>query len=183
MFLFQIRSLIDLCRELNIDFEFPEFLVQDASRAEYNAALRVFGENSTVLMCWYHVMANIRKVETRKLIPVHLYESVQADIRFLHFSLEHEYNANLKTVLAKWALHKSLDDFVRYFTNQWLSEPFNNWQIFHTPPGFASTANPIESFNNLLKKVFTQRQVLSIDDFFDLMIKSVIPWCSRNSIP
>jgi hypothetical protein len=71
-----LSELIELCKRLDIHFEKPEYLVIDASDAEHNAAKNVFGENCTVLMCWYHLMASIRKPDNRKLIPAEFYDEV-----------------------------------------------------------------------------------------------------------
>lgn len=71
------RSLIELCARLEISFVYPEFLIIDASDAEYNAAKSVFGDDCDILMCWFHVMKNIKKPETRRLITVERYEEVR----------------------------------------------------------------------------------------------------------
>ena len=46
----------------------------------------------------------------------------------------------------------ALNLFKEYFIKQWLEAPFNNWQIFNTPPGFATTQNPEESLISKLNK-------------------------------
>ena len=35
--------------------------MQDASKAESEASRRVFGPDITILMCWYHLMYNVKK--------------------------------------------------------------------------------------------------------------------------
>ncbi len=60
-------------------------------------------------------------------------------------------------ILAKWRRHRDLKKFVDYFNEQWLVGHFVNWKIFNTPPGNASTNGPIESYNNKIKRFFTNR--------------------------
>jgi hypothetical protein len=52
--------------------------------------------------------------------------------------------------------------FHKYFKKQWVESTFCNWQIFKTPPGYATTNNPIESYNNKIKTLFTNRLKLNI---------------------
>ena len=57
-------------------FDVPEFLLIDACMAEINAASTVFGPDCTILMCWFHVMANIKKPENKRMIPSERYDEV-----------------------------------------------------------------------------------------------------------
>lgn len=41
-----------------------------------------------------------------------------------------------------------------YFLKQWIESVFYLWRSFDKPAGFAGTNNPIESFNNKIKKNF-----------------------------
>ena len=50
-----------LCLSLNIPFVVPLFIVQDGSAAEGNAAMSVFGPTTKILMCWYHLVYNVKK--------------------------------------------------------------------------------------------------------------------------
>ncbi len=42
-----------------------------------------------------------------------------------------------------------------YFITQWLTPPFDKWQLFRRPPGFATIAIN-ESFNKQFKESFTK---------------------------
>ncbi len=68
----------ELAAELDIEFE-PQFIMQDAC----NAALNVF-PNVKVLMCYYHVKAQILK--HRDLIAKHKYDELMKDMTDLHYS-------------------------------------------------------------------------------------------------
>jgi hypothetical protein len=61
----------------------------------------------------------------------------------------------------KWKSWK-LKKFTSYFLKQWVLSPFKNWQLYSTPIGYATTNNPIEQYNAIIKKFFTQRMKLNI---------------------
>ena len=93
-----ISALQALCKQLCIQFE-PKFIVQDASLAEYNAVVSCFPTCMT-LMCWFHVLLNVRKSDKRKSIPTALYDSVLKDIRYLHYSLSSEFESRKVSILS-----------------------------------------------------------------------------------
>ena len=75
-------------------------------------------------------------------------------ISYLHYSVSlAEFNERKNAVLYKWRC-EGLAAFVDYFTAQWLTVPFCNWQLFNTPPGYP-TCNICESFNAEVKKTYT----------------------------
>jgi len=51
------KGLIALAELLDLDLD-PEYIMQDACDASYNAA-RQFFPNATILMCWFHVQQNV----------------------------------------------------------------------------------------------------------------------------
>ena len=51
------KGLIDLSKKFYIAFN-PEYIMQDAWDASYKSAIKNF-EDVNILMCWYHVMANV----------------------------------------------------------------------------------------------------------------------------
>jgi hypothetical protein len=85
-----------------------------------------------------------------------------------------------KEVLSKWVAIPGMERFVEYFSKQWLTGKFTNWQIWHTPPGFASTDNPCESFNGKLKELFTLREKLSVVGFLKIALDQLVPFYSMN---
>ena len=63
---------------------------------------------------------------------------------------------------------------------QWFEGKFSNWQVFASPPGFASTNNPLESFNKIIKLHFTQFDSKVILAFISIVINHLIPYYSLN---
>ena len=88
-FIYFYKNIIKLWKEINIDF-YPEYIMQDACDASLNAARLCF-KNSTVLMCYFHVMQNIKKHQN--LISSDLYDDLLVDLRNIHYLRnENEYN-------------------------------------------------------------------------------------------
>jgi len=145
------KSIKELAAELDIEFE-PQFIMQDACQASYNAALNVF-PNVKVLMCYYHVKAQILK--HRDLIAKHKYDELMKDMTDLHYSENVVEFITKKTIFKiKFAGTKMLD----YIQKQWFEGVFNKWQVFCNPPGYANTNSPIDqSFNATFKRDFTKR--------------------------
>eukprot|EP00644_Phytophthora_capsici_P017319 jgi/Phyca11/125249/e_gw1.57.65.1 len=124
------------------------YAMGDADDAQYNAVQRVLGidNNLTILMCFYHVAAKV--YEKTKGLPPALCTAVARGLNDLHYATtEAEFVITQARVLDDWSLHPELASFKTYFARVWLSSRFCRWQIFHTPPAFATTNNPVESFN------------------------------------
>ena len=71
-------------------------------------------------MCWFHIMQAVKKPDIKRLIPTSNYEDVLNDIRYLHFSLELEFDTRKREILNKWKANTSLNQFCTYFKEQWL---------------------------------------------------------------
>ena len=57
------------------------------------------------------------------------------------------YKIKSEVIFEKW--RKEQPSFHKYFIKQWVNSSFNNWQLFHTPPGFSQSNSPIESYNKV----------------------------------
>ena len=165
-----------ICSKLDLPFTVPDYIVQDASAAESKAAREVFGKGLKILMCWYHLLYNVRKHESLKPVSQVLKDMVLTDLTRLHYCLEYEYEIYKKIVLEKWRSHPELKEFVTYVIPQWFEGTFVNWQIFKSPPGFATTNNPMESFNKIIKAQFTNYEEQPLLQFIHILIQHVIPF-------
>ena len=141
---------MQICESLNIIFIIPTYILQDASYAEANAANEVFGSTVMIVMCWFHLIFNVKKHESFVKLKQELREMILVDLTRLHYCLEYEYEPFKKIVLEKWNTYPELEAFVNYVVLQWFERMFSNWQIFKTPPGFANTNNPMEAFNKII---------------------------------
>ena len=77
---------------------------------------------------------------------------------------------NGKKYLAKaiWLKYPSLKTFHDYFEKQWINSKFKNWAVFHSPPGYTITNNPVESYNKSIKSNFTNRLKLNLIPAFEI---------------
>ena len=51
-----------MCEKLNLPFVIPTYIVQDASYSESNAAELVFGPTIKIVMCWFHMLFNVKNM-------------------------------------------------------------------------------------------------------------------------
>ncbi len=123
-----------ICMSLNATFVVPTYIVQDASAAEAKAALSVFGPTVKIIMCWYHLIFNVKKNESLIKVSKELTEMIIVDLTRLHYCLSYEFEPYKSIVIEKWKSIPELADFVSYVIPQWFEGTFTNWQIFLSPP-------------------------------------------------
>jgi hypothetical protein len=63
---------------------------------------------------------------------------------------------------------------------QWVNGRFNKWRIFDSPPGFAKTNNPLESFNAAIKREYSYRERLSLIDCLEALQKLVKTYSTQS---
>jgi hypothetical protein len=96
------------------------------------------------------------------------------DVAKLHCSKTLDiFNTTKRKILNKWKSLRGLNEFFIYFNKQWLNDDFVNWQIFNTPPGYATTNGPIESYNYTIKKFFTLRKKYNMLSALEILVEQV----------
>jgi len=139
-----LEGLIELSNSLGLVFE-PQYVIMDACDASYNAVEKVF-PRAKILMCWFHVQFNIRKKCEAKLGD-DLWQVLLKDMRGLHYSIStEEYREKTRTFKHYWV---KINKDVYTCCESWFFGRHSAWQIFHNPPGYASTNSNIESFNSI----------------------------------
>lgn len=110
-----------------------------------------------------------------KSLTSELYHRIKDDIKEIHFaSCLGSYQLLVRKIEHSWKKDQSLSKFAKYFFKQWIYSAFNNWQIFRTPGGYASTNCSIESYNNVIKTQFLDRltyPIMSAIDNFKKLLK------------
>ena len=87
----------------------------------------------------------------------------------MHNSVDQQqFDARWHKISNIWLKHPPLADFHKYFKKQWIESSFNKWAVFHTPPGYTTTNNPIESYNKSIKYYFTNRLKLNLIPAFEI---------------
>ncbi|EGZ26815.1 hypothetical protein PHYSODRAFT_405131, partial [Phytophthora sojae] len=152
------KALVELVRSFRGVSLRCEFTMSDAEDAQFLALQNVPSfTNSTKLMCFFHVLYNVRK-RTQHL-PIDERKLVMASIMDMHFSrslVEYEYKRDIR--IAEWKEKTQLVVFPDYFEQQWLKGMYWRWQMFHTPEGCATTNNPCENLNGSLKHFLQRRR-------------------------
>jgi hypothetical protein len=144
------------------------FFMGDADVTQYNATRAVFPQ-AIVLMCLFHVFKNCR--DQIRHLPTQLYIETMMDIHKIHFAEDQATaEAFLAITFQKWLNIEALVEFAGYFETQWVQSPFKNRCQYHTPPAFAATNNPAESFNASIKRDYTIRERLKIPAFIKVCI-------------
>ncbi|OWZ20359.1 hypothetical protein PHMEG_0005231 [Phytophthora megakarya] len=120
-------------------------------------------------MCFFHVLMNANKQMNG--FPAYVKASIMKDIYDIHFENgEGEAILLCEAVLRTWMTYACVVDFARYVRTQWLYGAFCNWQVLRTASGFASTNNPVELFNRVLKRDYTLNRQLS-NKLFNRVLK------------
>lgn len=121
-------------------------MVSDAAGAIRNGFLSVFGADCTLIMCFYHVKANI------KTKTMHLDKDVKAELYNDIDSLYYCWTADMfekASLLFQQKWEPREPEFVIYMRRMWLSSHKNWYKGFGKIP---STDNALESFNGRIKK-------------------------------
>ncbi|KAF1788246.1 hypothetical protein GQ600_12206 [Phytophthora cactorum] len=88
---------------------------------------------------------------------------------------EAEFVEQKEAMLKEWAGHADLTAFTAYVKP---SGNFANWQSFLTPPGYATTNNPVEQFNRALKRDYTHHRQLKMG----LLLAQLLACCGHRSM-
>ncbi|CAF1005065.1 unnamed protein product [Brachionus calyciflorus] len=121
-FIFFWESLIKIAKLLDIDLiNIIDYLVIDADRASFNSILKTL-TNTTVIMCWYHLIANINKNSSK--IPKSIQDFVVNDIRALRNSTSLDsYELKKRNIISKWKKKMSLRIFLKFKIDNQITHP------------------------------------------------------------
>jgi len=174
-FLKFFEGIAETADRMGIEFD-PDFIMMDSCDASYGAAKAAF-PHTTVLMCFFHVMENIKQ-NCRKLLDEASYADLLNDIRYIHMRKSYkEFEEVCVQFKNKW--NKKKTKAVYEYVSTWLTGNYSKWQIYHNPPGFASTNSNIESFNATIKRDFSLRKRYSVYSSVNI-IQQIINYYSTN---
>ncbi|DBA03835.1 TPA: LOW QUALITY PROTEIN: hypothetical protein N0F65_005725 [Lagenidium giganteum] len=129
------------------------YVMGDAEHAQLAAIDSTFG-SAEYIMCFYHLIANVQ--EHLRGVSKQSSLMVLQDIYLTHYATSaSEFHSIVQDAFSCWSRVSDLVHFIRYF-NQWLIGRFRRWQCF-VRPGYATTDNPVEHFNNVLKRDYSLR--------------------------
>jgi len=127
-----------------------------------------------------------RNAGCKELKPV--YDDILHACDSIHYCTSHQAFEDKKfEILSSWSalvwkkeVYVALQKFKRYFIDQWLEGSFTNWQIFNTPPGYATTQNPEESFNKQIKDHYTEWECLTMLGAVECVFKIVTDYSTNQ---
>lgn len=124
-----------------------------------NAFSVAFPENTLNVMCFAHVMANLKK---RKLNDKTNWPKIKNDVKQLQLAPTNKYFSNaVKFFIEKY--EESEPDFCDYFAQEWVSK--NKFWFEGARHYTPSTNNCVEAFNSVLKRDYTHRKRASLAAF------------------
>lgn len=136
--------IVDFTRkEMNI----KRFL-SDAAKSIQNAAIRAFGQDLCLVMCFAHVFTNVDKQLKSQVKDKEDSESIKSDLRMLQLSQNCQVFVKAsKLFIKKWST--KYQRLMEYFEQNWLKQN-SNW-FEGASPLYASTNNANEATNRWLK--------------------------------
>lgn len=146
----------------------PKTLIADGADAIRNAFYKTFDSAVLDIMCFAHVIRNVRK---RTFSTKSNKQLILDDIRKIQLaSNENTFLLMTKLFCEKWMSIEP--EFVEYFKKEWLGVHCNWYEgaAVYTP----STNNALESHNAVIKRTITMRKRLPLNQFLtsitDLMM-------------
>lgn len=141
----------------------PTTLIADGADAIRNAWYRVYPSAQMDIMCFAHVIRNVRK---RPFASKNNKKLIIDDIRKIQLAQNRKmFDEMSRLFLLKW---KGVEpNFVDYFKREWLGT-HSNWfegAADYTP----STNNALESHNAVIKRKVTFRRRLPLHEFLEAM--------------
>ena len=117
--------------------------------------------------------------------PDKYHQMILSDITEMHYARnQEEYSFVFDKVFTKWYQIEEIRNFQDYFYEQWIDSKFNRWQLFHTPPGYASTSNPLEAgLNKEIKGTYTNYEQVSMIGMVKLMNKIIVDYSLAQKLP
>lgn len=148
----------------------PDFLVADAAKAIHNGFVEVFGPDKTTVMCWSHV----RRAVSQKL-PTFFHDKAKEnealfDLDKLQLARTNEdFDRAADLYIEKW--RKESEDFVKYFTNEWLIK--NRFWYEGVARNVPSTNNAQEATHKAIKDRQTIRNRFDLGKFREVLFHMV----------
>lgn len=165
-FTFVFKALSNSIKSLfNIEFS-PKILIADGSFAIRNAFENSFDDIVMMVMCYPHVLRNVRK---RPLNNAKKNRTpIMNDIHRMHLAPSAQiFNGMAALFLRKWSIEEQ--EFCDYFEKTWLGSR-SNWfegASTYTP----SHNNHVEGYNQAIKRDVTMRELLPPAEFTNAVLE------------
>lgn len=151
----------------------PKYLISDAAKSIQNAFKGVFGENTTSIMCWFHMKKAVKHHLESFVTDRRTRNTFWADLDHLQLAKSTKiFDIAADLFIPKWERISS--DFTKYFTTEWLNKNRNWYEAY--AKRVPSTNNALESFNRLIKDEQTLRERTDLNQFRVEMFGMIKQW-------
>lgn len=155
---------------------FYRYLVSDAAGAIRNGFVNVFGADCTLIMCYYHVKANL--ITRTKHLPEDAKKELFGDIESLYFCWSTDMFDKASLLFQnKWEPRQP--ELVKYMRGQWLSTHKNWFKGFGRIP---STDNALESFNGRIKGRVSYHLRMPLNEYLGKLAGAVSKWSTKADL-
>lgn len=164
----------------NLEWQ-PSILLADCNETITTGFMQVFGEPRVRIMCFFHVLKNIKKY-LKVITKGKKFNQLKDDIQSWQCCKDEQtFQKAAELFLVKWATtnDRHVKDFVNYFIELWLSQ--NLKQFEGAAVGYPSTNNKLESTNAVIKREHTLRERLPVGQFLNSVAELLIKWSSTRS--
>lgn len=163
-----------LLQEFNFIYN-PTVLVCDAAKAISDAFKKSFTGNKTVIICFFHVMFNVKN-RLASIKNNKMKNEIMEDISIIQRSYDYYMFMNAFTLFEqKWiGVSSVIRTFIVYFKNNWV---LKNCNWYHGSNIDApKTNNSLESTNNRIKSDFTSRTRTNLSEFLSILLNMAEYW-------
>jgi len=171
------KGLSELTEKLDIEWEVG-YVMMDSCDACYNATSKML-PNAKILMCFFHVMKNVKANCEKPLTPGQ-YIKFKHDVGLLHYSVSQaDFEENVGKFKDAWD-NKGTKNVFKYMDEQWFTGRWSVWQVFCNPPGWVNTNSNIESFNATIKRDHSLRRRYSVFGSVEIIIQMITYYSSQQ---
>lgn len=154
-----------------------EALISDAAHGIQNAFKNIFGNEKTIITCWFHMRKNVEK-NAKNMMDKGKVLRLLCDIDQIQLmDTEKLFLKAINLFFEKWQKEKR---FCEYFKMEWINKNKNWYEGARllTP----STNNALESTNRVLKAENTLRERLPLCRFKILIMEIILKYSLKYSI-
>lgn len=151
----------------------PKYLIADAGKSIHNAFRRVFGEDNTIIMCYFHMKKAVKSNLPQFIGDENKQNSFLADLDKLQLSKSSEkFDRAAGLFVEKW--ERESRECMQYFRREWLDA--NRYWYEGCAKLVPSTNNAQESFHRTIKDEQTFRERLELSRFRIKLFDMVKQW-------
>lgn len=171
-------TIANRCKAFGIPLAVATF-ISDGEIALKKAALAIFGSNTQLVNCFFHVMQNVRKhlKKNSKEFSKDKMAQVQTDISRMQISpTKRHFDLACELFQAKY---QDSADFLSFFDKYMFDEFYRNWFEAYQP-GCPATNNALEAVNRAIKECHLMKERVPFGIFKSRILTVVEKYSAPN---